>query len=93
MEIKHTKGEWKIDHLQNGAVNTVVKSPKKIVAKIYRNMSLYELNANAKLIAAAPDLLKALQFCQSVIKTQGMFDLSERMAFDKAAAAIKKATL
>lgn len=37
-------------------------------------------------------LLEALQFCQSVIKSQGMFDLSERMAYDKAEAAIQKAT-
>lgn len=45
----------------------------------------------AKLVAAAPELLEALKFCQSVIKSQSMFDVSERMAFDKAQEAIKKA--
>lgn len=45
-----------------------------------------------KLIKAAPVLLEALSFCKSVIEKQGMFDLSERMAFDKADAAIKQAS-
>lgn len=47
--------------------------------------------AIAILHEAAQDLLEALQFCQSVIKAQGLFDLSERMAYDKAQAAIDKA--
>lgn len=38
------------------------------------------------------ELVDALSFCKSVIQSQGMFDLSERMAFDKAEDAIKKAT-
>lgn len=42
---------------------------------------------------AVKDLLEALEFCQSVIRSQGMFDLSERMADDKAMAAIEKAKL
>ncbi len=50
-----------------------------------------ERNANAKLIAAAPELLEALQFCKSVLEAQGLFDLSEQQAFDKAKAAISKA--
>lgn len=51
-----------------------------------------EVETIVKRIAAVNELLEALQFCQSVIKAQGMFDLSERMAYDKAEAAIKKAT-
>lgn len=47
--------------------------------------------ANAKLIAAAPDLLEALVFCKSVIESSGMFDRSEQLAFDKAKQAIEKA--
>lgn len=45
---------------------------------------------NAKLISAAPDLLEALQFCKSVIESNGLFDMSERMAFEKATNAINK---
>lgn len=51
-----------------------------------------EVEANARLIAAAPTLLEALTFCRSVIKSQGMYELSEQMAFDKANAAITQAT-
>ena len=35
----------------------------------------------------------ALSFCQSVIKSQGMFDLSERTAYDKAEEALTAAKL
>ncbi len=48
--------------------------------------------ANARLIAAAPELLEALKFCLSVIEDQGVFDASEKMAVTKALAAIAKAT-
>ena len=43
-----------------------------------------EKEANARLIAAAPDLVEALWFCRSVIKAQGMFDRSEVMAYNMA---------
>ena len=46
----------------------------------------------AKIIAAAPDLLEALIFCRSVLESQGLFDRSEQIAFEKATAAIAKAT-
>ena len=46
---------------------------------------------NANLIAAAPELLEALAFCRSVIRSQGMFDASERMAVEKADAALARA--
>lgn len=50
-----------------------------------------EGGANASLIAAAPELLAALEFCHSVIREGGLWDMSERMAVDKANAAIAKA--
>ena len=46
----------------------------------------------AHLMTAAPDLLEALCFAASVIKSQGLYDLSERMAVEQAEAAIAKAT-
>jgi hypothetical protein len=48
--------------------------------------------ANAQLIAAAPELLEALKFCKSVIEANGMWELSEQMAVNHAVAAIAKAT-
>ncbi len=47
--------------------------------------------ANARLIAAAPDLLAALRFCKSVLEANPV-EMSERMAIAKADEAIAKAT-
>jgi hypothetical protein len=44
-----------------------------------------------RLISAAPDLLEAAEFALSVIKAQGLYDVSERMAADKLERAIAKA--
>jgi len=91
-ETKFTKGDWNI----SPSKLVVVDKYGEAIADCDWTTETYftkeEMEANAKLIAAAPELLEALIFCQSVIKTQGMFDLSERMAFDKAELAIKKAT-
>jgi hypothetical protein len=46
---------------------------------------------NAPLIAAAPELYEAARFAASVIRAQGLFDRSERMAVEKLEAAIAKA--
>lgn len=54
MEFKGTKGNWRI--YNDFKVGTGVKN----ICEIYNNTS-NESKANAKLIAAAPDLLEALQ--------------------------------
>ena len=46
---------------------------------------------NRLLIAAAPDLLEAAEFALSVIKHNGIFELSERMAVDRLETAISAA--
>ncbi|HOR01545.1 MAG TPA: hypothetical protein PLJ35_22250 [Anaerolineae bacterium] len=43
------------------------------------------------LISAASELLEAAEFALSVIKAQGMYDVSERMAVEKLEAATTKA--
>lgn len=53
-EVKHTPGPW---HLVNG---TQIRSAKHQIAKVWM-MRGSEGVANARLIAAAPDLLEALQ--------------------------------
>lgn len=62
METKFTKGEWSInewtqpdDRISIGAVGTPL-----IAIVPSRDVSYNEQKANAKLIAAAPDLLEAL---------------------------------
>ena len=100
MQTKITQGEWQVGKTlyndEYGAHLTMVVVDnggveQLCIATTYGKEES-EVIANSKLISAAPELLKALQFCQSVIKTQGMFDRSEQIAYEKATAAIKKAT-
>ena len=64
METKFTKGEWKI--LQGKSQRDVFESGR-LLATAYnntvskQNICLEEAIANAKLIAAAPEMLEALQ--------------------------------
>ena len=73
METKFTKGEWKVAQLnnlvdaKNGEILHVVTNHENYyneICTLYRNKD--ENKANAKLIAAAPDLLEA---CVNSFKT------------------------
>lgn len=58
-EVKHTQGEWKISE---GRTRHVVENEEGtgfVDVWVMGNVTEEEANANAKLIAAAPDLLKA----------------------------------
>lgn len=97
MELDITKGTWNntkkaVRVPLTAKYKSIVKkgTSAHIIANVFGETKK-QAEANAKLIAAAPDLLETLEFCKSVIEKQGMFDLSERMAFDKAKAAISKA--
>ena len=70
MIIKHTKGEWNVDLLK-------IRTSKKIIAESFGNRTGFnvpkfeEARANAKLIAAAPELLQGLIDCrQAMIHTK-----------------------
>ena len=62
MKTKHTKGEWQIlwhNYTHFATINTSVL--KRICAlEIHHHSEITEQTANAKLIAAAPELLEAL---------------------------------
>ena len=63
METKHTQGEWEISKNQNQGVRINVGSdPIKMttICSLSGSPREEEVNANAKLIAAAPDMLDAL---------------------------------
>jgi hypothetical protein len=95
---KHTPGPWEFHERNISYFHYIIETVEKyhhntFIGEIGGGLQdKSEVRANALLATAAPELLEALQFCKSVIKSQGMFDRSEQMAFEKADAAIKKAT-
>lgn len=87
-EFKGTKGEWK--HILGSWYVDHIESNGNIVADI-RNVSnnLDEINANAKLISCAPELLQALQwFCERVDKGE----VRSTKTYNKFKQLIEKAT-
>lgn len=89
MEKKFTKGDWTTGNLYKGAVG--VNDKKVIVAdcSFDSDVSKEEQAANAKLISAAPDLLKACESMLLLLKSENIVSGSMR----KAEQAIKKALL
>lgn len=95
---KHTPGPWVADinrgygfpfrPTPNIPINPVVmgRAVNRSIAKVPRGYE--EAEANARLIAAAPELLEALQL---IVKTCA-FQRGESPTFDVAIAAIAKAT-
>jgi len=93
METKHTKGEWYV----NPRASLNVKCGEKTIASCSSSQSgenLEEEQANAKLIAAAPELLEALIklndyfFCEKSLEEgeyQDLINITQN--------ALKKATI
>ena len=93
--MKHTPGPWLYsEHLiyPCGAYgeDKLVKHGSKSVAMVRATGNAEETEANAKLIAAAPELLEALQDCRDILTD--VFKNSKRAAIIRADAAIQKAT-
>lgn len=103
METKHTKGEWvaKQDQDSTGAT-TIRANGINICFLSYYNKGVkvldpYEVEANARLIAAAPDLLIALQRLVQFVEWRQDFivedhELGEQNQYSDALTAIQKAT-
>lgn len=60
MKTTHTPGPW-IDDGHDGIETQIVNSKWGAVAHVIHNGDSSQQSANARLIAAAPELLKALQ--------------------------------
>jgi len=80
METKHTKGEWKAEQRNDWPYGFSIKAGKDTICDVdpweysttdkspedvYNRESNNSLQANAKLIAAAPDMLKVLRTLKS----------------------------
>jgi len=91
MNTKHTQGEWKTTGLDIRHKNTSL-----ILATVYphlhANQSREEAEANAKLIAAAPELLEALIKCHSIFSELDSWGDYDKDALEQAAKVIAKAT-
>ena len=91
---KHTPGPWSFyDDSNDGKTNRIeIVAIGKTVARIYHSVPDEDL-PNARLIAAAPELLASLQIMvDRFIDTEGSFGAWENEAIEVARAAIAKAT-
>lgn len=72
MKTQHTSGEWKITPFENrGYLILCNNEPLAHVKHIHEDV---EDKANAKLIAAAPELLEALK---EISKGEGRYDMDK----------------
>lgn len=98
METKHTKGEWgykKFDVTKVQYSYVIQSSNGDTICKMLRDDSdnVITEGANAKLIAAAPELLEALIECLGGVKElNGEFQEGWDETIEKAENAINKAT-
>src|SRR3546814_10337903 len=85
----HTPGPWRAD-----PYNDIRTSPDgcKIAAVVTHYGTLNAADANARLIAAAPDLLDALTEARRIIRARASRSASECRFLDAADAAIARAT-
>lgn len=93
MKTKHTKGEWAFDDNEVYSESTDHGAAICTMNTTSAHFTEDEMKANAKLIAAAPELLDALQELITLYYTPEDGYISPyKEAWEKANAAIKKAT-
>jgi len=98
MKTNFTKGNWNYVGGDDGSCEVNIGDTTAGICRWEKNTGVNvitreEMEANAKLIATAPELFEALIFCKSVIYKGGMLKRSEQIAFEIAESAINKATL
>lgn len=89
MASQHTPGPWKVNSLTR-----IEAADFGLVASIRGGLESPETHANARLIAAAPDMLGALKECVieiSQLRNVRKLTTSEEVALDLARSAIAKA--
>jgi len=95
MNFKGTKGTWEINHFTdiNGKEigSGEIKNGSRVIATFggLARIRGEEGTANAKLIAAAPELLKALIRAKNYMRE---FGCTDQLEFDRIESTIKEAT-
>lgn len=95
METKFTTGEWKVTKQPCSLLVTVEEQNNKLfsVCQINTNQAKQgEAEANAKLIAAAPEMLDALMFMKRELEIYNRFNPDNHICAKQIEQAIKKAT-
>lgn len=90
-ETKHTPGPWNSEPCPDMREMLIIDSERWVVGRVRRILSditIAEAEANARLMAAAPDLLDALESILAVTNLRG----SDSPLEAKTLAAIAKAT-
>ena len=88
-EAKHTTGPWNVPFREF----TKIKAANGAhIATCHKLTNLVNLEANSRLIAAAPDLLDALKTIVEVIGNTEYGEIDRKLAVKDARAAIAKAT-
>jgi hypothetical protein len=92
MEVKHTPGPWRVSDTINRRINirnAGNQLGESAICMLPEGRIERERGANARLIAAAPELLAALEWAMSQIDDD--LDLDHQNAVSAARAAIAKA--
>ncbi len=95
-DVKHTAGPWSISgagpksRTIYRATDTTTYPVADVTADNLNRYGAGDLDANAALIAAAPDLLREAEWCVALLKSRTLND-DERAVLDAMEAAIAKA--
>jgi hypothetical protein len=93
----HTPGPWMIAEAVDSKYKTNMRRIRSeregldhgAVCEVYGTQDGTEASANAALIAAAPEMLSALEAIQHKLNTKGGIELYEMLAIDRAIAKAK----